>query len=74
MRDADHEGRLLLAGLVAADLAGVDAGLAGEVGLGHAQLDAATPDDFSEVHVDQCRGLCSPLPGLPRPQERTLKA
>jgi hypothetical protein len=42
---------LLLAGLVAADLAGVDAGRLGEVGLGQPQLcAAAAADDLGHVH------------------------
>jgi hypothetical protein len=41
---------LLLAGLVTADLAGVDAGRLGEIGLGQPQLCAAAADDLGHVH------------------------
>jgi hypothetical protein len=43
---------LLLAGFVAADLAGVDAGRLGEVGLGEPQLCAAAADDLGQPSAD----------------------
>ena len=56
----DREDGLLLAGLVAADLAGVDAGRLGEVGLGQPQLCAAAADDLGHVHAAHHGGPLGP--------------
>jgi hypothetical protein len=41
---------LLLAGLIAPDLASIDAGRLGEIGLRQPQLCAAAADDLGHVH------------------------
>jgi hypothetical protein len=47
----DREDRLLLAGLIAPDLASIDAGRLGEIGLRQPQLcAAAAADDLGHVH------------------------
>ncbi len=54
--DCDRKDGLLLAGLVAPDLARVDACRLGEVGLGQAEFGSAASDDLGQFHRAQHGG------------------